>query len=531
MMKNLNRRVFLRGLGGAVVAAPFLGSVAERDAEAQSAGGGAPKRLIVLFTHYGCLTNRWFPKKSHGELTAADYEATTLKHLAPFAKKLLMPRGIRAMNEWSFGRTHGQNNDPHGQVMGSYFTCYPVTPESDKFNAKSTGRSLDHIAAEQVNPNGAAPLVMQIGGVRQDSFSNFSYDQPKQIFPGIGSPTTIYNNLTGLFGQGPVSQDTYKVARGKSVIDVVREDLESFERVRMSNADRQRLSDWKDLLHQTTNTVRAQCSAAQAEALGLTAQSVQAASQGGGLGVDLSKSTNVMMDLAVLSAICDQNRVIFMKFPGGVTFKWDGINHSKDSHGISHRVGDANMGGDCVPGVIEMIQEIDDWYAKKFAYLVGRLDSIDEGDRKLLDNTATVWFQEDSDGNSHNLNNLPILQAGDCGGYFKVGQAVNVEGGKADLAVGNSEAACGPGQTKLDFAAIDGTGTPPDVATQPINKYFCNLLNAIGVKAGADGFPAIGGSAEVICFGKHDDTKLFVSENNPVSIKDPGEFKMLRANG
>ena len=34
-----------------------------------------------------------------------------------------------------------------------------------------------------------------------------------------------------------------------------------------------------------------------------------------------------------------------------------------------------------------------------------------------------------SDGNSHNLNNLPILQAGSCGGYFKTGQAVNVENG------------------------------------------------------------------------------------------------------
>ena len=34
-MRNLNRRLFLRGLGGAVVAAPFLGSVWERAAKAQ----------------------------------------------------------------------------------------------------------------------------------------------------------------------------------------------------------------------------------------------------------------------------------------------------------------------------------------------------------------------------------------------------------------------------------------------------------------------------------------------------------------
>jgi hypothetical protein len=41
--------------------------------------------------------------------------------------------------------------------------------------------------------------------------------------------------------------------------------------------------------------------------------------------------------------------------------------------------------------------------AAQFAFLVHQLDSINEGDKKLLDNTATVWFQEMSDGNSPQL--------------------------------------------------------------------------------------------------------------------------------
>ena len=65
--------MFLRGLGGAAVAAPFLSSVAEREAKAQSATAVDPKRLIVFFTHYGCLTDRWFPKLSHGALSSTDY--------------------------------------------------------------------------------------------------------------------------------------------------------------------------------------------------------------------------------------------------------------------------------------------------------------------------------------------------------------------------------------------------------------------------------------------------------------------------
>jgi hypothetical protein len=55
------------------VAAPFLGSVADRAAKAQSSPAVAPhKRMIVMFTHHGCITTRFFPAKSQGPLSAAD---------------------------------------------------------------------------------------------------------------------------------------------------------------------------------------------------------------------------------------------------------------------------------------------------------------------------------------------------------------------------------------------------------------------------------------------------------------------------
>ena len=51
-----------------------------------------------------------------------------------------------------------------------------------------------------------------------------------------------------------------------------------------------------------------------------------------------------------------------------------------------------------------------------------------------------------------------------------------------------------------------------------------------GGSNGSAATPAIGGSAEVTHFGKYDDTALFADESNPAAIKDPGEFKALRAN-
>ena len=509
------------------MAAPFLSSVAERSARAQSIPTSAPKRLIVYFTHYGCLTDRWFPAKSHGALTSDDYKNnTTLTSLSPYASKLLMVRGIRAMNEWSFQGTLGQTTDPHTQVCGSYFTCQPVTPDSGKLNATPTGRSLDHVCAEQVNPSGGTPLFMQIGGVSGSASLTqpcISFDQPNQIFPGYGSPQQIYSSLTNLFGKGPVTSDTYKVARGNSIIDIVKDDLANLKRVPMSSSDQQKLDAWAQLLHQTTGTISSMCSTDTATKLGLTSQSVQG---GGGLTADISQVGPIMMNLAVLSAICDANRVIFMKMPPNYTFKF--LNQTVESHGLSHRIGTAFMGGTCVSGVMDMLHAIDVWYAQQFAYLVGKLDSFAEGNGTLLDNTATVWFNEMSDGDSHNLNNLPILQAGNCGGYFKTGWAVNVDGASTNMSVGNSDGDCANGST---LANLDSSGTTPStVASKPINKYFCNLMNAIGVKADSTGFPVKGGTQPVTKYGKYDDSSLFTGGGTqPAQIKSPGEYAELKA--
>ena len=546
MKHYLNRRLFLHGLGGAVVAAPFLGSIAERAAKAQGMVASDPKRLIVMFTHYGCMTDRWFPNKAHGQLTAEDFKGMSIEPLGEFADKILLPRGIRAMNEWTAQMTTGQGNDPHTQVVGSFFSCQPVTPNSDepfnlqhpgKFDASPLGPSLDHVCAKQLSPNGT-PLFMRVGNKGDNGQMAISYSGVGKDtrFPGVGTPKQAFSNLTGLFkDDGPVTPDDYMAMRGKSVVDLIKNDLETLERMDMSKADKEKLAAWKELLYSTGGSIggSAQCNEMQAEALGLTSGNIDKASQGA-LGADIvtTKITDTLdtadiySSVAVLAAVCNANPVIFLKYPGNYTFS--GLGATDENHNISHRIGNAGMGGKCVPGVNDEILMIDQFYARKFAYLVGLLNSIDEGDAKLLDNTATIWFQELSDGNAHNLNNLPIIQAGSCGGYFKTGQAVNLDNGMAELDRGNSE---GPCRDQGSVTATN-TGTPGSVGNAPINKYYCNIMNAIGVKAGEDGQPAVGGTQEVTHYGWSDKTEEFVHGENAAahSIHNPGEYAELRAN-
>ena len=549
----LSRRFFLRGLGGALVAAPFLGSIVERAAKAQSmpAPTGAPKRFIVMFTHYGCVTNKWFPAKTHGQLTAEDLVPTTLAPLAPYASKLLMPRGIRSMNEWTANMKRGQGNDSHTQIVGSYFTCQPVTPNSNmpfsfeqatKFNAKPVGPSLDHVIAKQLSPEGT-PLLLNTAGQNDAPQAAISYSAPETLYRGLNA-TQAFSGLTGLFKQGtPMSPDTYAAVRGKSVVDLVRDDLDTLERFDMSRSDKMKLEAWKTLIGQMGAAIASgQCTQDLASTLGATQENVSKASMRR-LGSDIltTKITDsldgadVYSAIAALAASCNANPVIFMKYPGNYVFS--GLDINTESHSVSHRLDNAGMQGSCLPNAVEMLLKIDGYYTQKYANLVGMLNGIPEGEGTLLDNTATVWFNEMSDGNAHNLNNAPIIQAGSAGGYFKTGGIVNVDPatpGAADMSNGNSMSACTDGTSnQMINGTSQSTGTPANIANAPINKYFCNLMNAMGVKADADGFPAMGGSAEVTKFGYSDKTEDFIGGEGAVAgatIHSPGEFAELKAN-
>lgn len=549
MTKKIDRRLFLRGIGGAAIAAPFLSTLGVKNATAQAAA--APKRLIIFFSHYGCITERWFPANAHGPLTADDLADTSLAALKDFAPKLLMPRGIRGMNEWTFEREFGQETDPHSQVMASYLTAAPVDRTSsgqtlggqlnfDKLNALAYGRSMDHYIADQLNAPGVGPLVAHFGGVKTDSTSNLSYSAPLELYTGIGTAAQMYGGLTNLGAGGggePANEDSYRVvARGQSAIDVVREDLDRLRMQSMSAADKLKLDHWAEMLHQSTNVVRGSlCTEEQAAALGISG-----GGGGGGGGNSLPNVVKPMMDLAAMTALCDQNKVIMLMMPGNTRLGFiDGVDGNTDNHGLSHRIGNANMGGTCMAGVLGMLEKIDLWYAEQFAYLVGLLDSIQETESgTLLDNSATVWLNEQSDGQAHNLNNMPILQAGSLGGYFKTGWAINVEDGDPNLSRGNSTSQCADGGS-IAFNEVQSTGTDNQYANRPMTKYLCNLMNGLGVKGNADGFPEVGGTGPVTHFGWSDDPSEFsefvpnsgqgIAEKPQGNFVDPGEFVDLLA--
>lgn len=580
MNTRMHRRMFLRGLGGAMVAAPFLQSVWEKQAKAAGTTAPGNKTFIAMFTHYGCVTTKWFPAKSHGALTKDDLQHS-IAPLAPYVNKLLIPRGIRAMNEWTInnmgvGKGRGQGNDPHLNVVGSYFTLQPVTPNTDnpvdftqatKFNATPVGTSLDHIMAQQLSSDGT-PLFMRVGnsgGTKgEGAQSGISYlktsTDPKasaNAYPGLGQVSQVFSALTGLFGTGTgtgstgMNMDTYASLRGKKVSDLVKQDLDALKRTNMSGDDKRKIDAWEALLNATGSTMTgggggtsAMCTMDVATKIGGTMANVTAAGKTTSGKDALTTMVTSTLDgadmysvMAVLSALCNYNPVVFLKYPPNYVFT--GLNIPEEAHSLSHRLSNANMSGSCYPNALTLLQTIDTYYAQKFANLVGMLDGISNPDgTTLLDNTAAVWFQEMSDGNAHNLNNLPIIHAGSCGGYFKTGWTVNVDTmntGSATLTQGMSESQCADGSSSGQVNGTNqGTGTPSAAANAPINKYFYNIMNAMGVKGDAtSGQPTKGGTAPVSAFGYSDNTVDFcggLGATSGAKIHSPGEYTDFKAN-
>jgi hypothetical protein len=343
------------------------------------------------------------------------------------------------------------------------------------------------------------------------AFSNVkgivSYQDAQTPFAPETNPQNVYSSLTGLFTTGTTTPTDYKVLQGNSIMDLVKGDLDALKRQPMSSADLGKVSDWQALLRQTEiKVVSAACNADSATTLGINSTTVKAAAARD-IATAFTTGGDMMIDLMALTMMCDANRVMILQWPGFVTFKWDGINHTYDHHSLSHRNGSVAVGGTCVSGVLDMIAQIDNWYAGRFAKLVGLIDSIKEGDRTMLDNSAVMWLPELADGNAHNNNNLPIVIAGSAGGYLKQGASVNLATGT--LGTGNSEASCSGTSTDVGFNTGSSTGN------LPLNKLHVTLLNALGWQ--------LPNWQPVTSFGTMDTSDV------TKGITNPGELTALKA--
>lgn len=443
----LHRRTFLRGIFGATLGLPFLESLRGRTVGAQTQTN---TRFLSFHCSSGVNTETFWPNL--GSLSASSFSGRGTAPLAPFADRILIPRGV-----------HGY---PVGTWTGhSEGTCQALTAAAH-VDSDAQSASIDQVIASALNPPGREALVMRPGGrdLGVAGFNSISYRSSGDRVDAESNPYRAYRSMVGLApptAPEPGDEAAERILRKRqSVIDFTRDELDDLRSMDLSAADRARLDQHFDLIRDleigmandpgiVACTLEAG-TAAELEAI--NAETVEAND-------NFPTMARYFARIAALSLACDYTRSAVLQWGAAVAgspmYRWDGINHSFRHHPISHGTTE-DFGGSDLSGWQDMLHEIDVWNMGEFAALLSLLDSYEEGEgRTLLDNTVVLCTNEFSHGQGHTTGDLPIIIAGGAG-YFRLGESLVINGSSADI------------------AGVGGTSGHS-------HKMLCTVLNAVGV--------------------------------------------------
>jgi hypothetical protein len=201
----------------------------------------------------------------------------------------------------------------------------------------------------------------------------------------------------------------------KSIIDFVLEDAQQL-RNKLGMNDRRKVDEY------LTGVRELEIRIAQAESTSSPSPSPAAAGMERPDGVpdDYREHIRLMLDLLVLAFQGDVTRIsTFMFANEGSNRSYAFMGVPDGHHDLSHHGND--------PKKHAKIQKINTFHIEQFAYFLGRLKAIPEGDGTLLDQTMIVYGSGISDGNRHNHDDLPVLLAGRGGGSLLPGRHVKYE--------------------------------------------------------------------------------------------------------
>jgi len=399
--RHLPRRTFLRGTGVAV-ALPLLDSMVPAFAAPARVRSAAPLRLAFAYVPNGIIMPGWTPSAD-----GAGYEFTRiLKPLEPFRDDLLVLSGLTHKN----GRALGDGPGDHARAAASYLTG--VHPRKTAGTDIHNGISVDQVAAQAIGNKTRFPSIelgcehgRQVGNCDSGyscAYSNsISWRSENTPNPPEVNPRLVFERL---FGSGDAADNPAGRARRhryqKSILDFVREDTETLA-AGLGPTDRRKIDEYLTAVREIEKRIE------NAEALAKDA--VPLIDRPAGVPVDYGDHLRLMFDLQVVAFQTDVTRVAtFMLAREGSNQTYRPIGVPEGHHGLTHHRGNAEW--------VEKVTRINCFHLEQFAYFIGRLKSIPDGDGTLLDHAIVSYGSGIADGNRHTHHDLPVLLLGrGCG--------------------------------------------------------------------------------------------------------------------
>ncbi len=406
---RISRRTVLRGLGTAV-ALPWLEATMPQVAFG-AATPKAPVRMAFLSVPNGMHMPDWTPDRA-----GTDFQLKpTLQPIAEFKSKMLQMSGLALDG----GKAHGDGPGDHARACATFLTgAHPKkTNGADIYN----GVSIDQLAAQKIGDETRFPSL-ELGierGAQSGSCdsgyscaysANIAWRTPTSPVAKEIDPTAVFDRL---FGEGNAGQQGLAKAKRdlyrKSILDFVQEDAKQLQK-RLGASDQRKLDEYLYAVRDIERRIGGTRKLSAAE------QGINY-SRPAGVPKKFADHTKLLFDLMTLAFQTDSTRVIsFMFANAGSNRNYPEVNVNEGHHTLSHH---GNK-----PEKHASISKVNQYHVTLLKHLLQRLDSIQEGDRTLLDNSVIMYGSGLGDGNRHNHDDLPIAAFGSGGGRLKTGQHI-----------------------------------------------------------------------------------------------------------
>jgi hypothetical protein len=175
---------------------------------------------------------------------------------------------------------------------------------------------------------------------------------------------------------------------------------------------------------------------------------------------------DVTFELMVMALKCDVTRVAAMQMvdSGGANLPWNflpeipeqgtGFHTSKRNwHDIAHNP---------VMGGVDHKRIVDKWCMDRFADLLDRMKAVQEPNGTLLSNSVVLITNHMEDGANHDVQKLPWILAGQCGGVFRTGHCAASAGKPLNGVLAD---VCNAMRVPVDYYADPEFGEPWDGLT------------------------------------------------------------------
>jgi hypothetical protein len=391
--KHLSRRTLLRGVGAAA-ALPFLDAM-------QPAFAGPVKsarRIAVVYVPNGIIMDQWTPAAS-----GKDFAFTRiLKPLEPYRDDITI---ISGLENKAAEKAQGGG---HAKASGSFLSGAP--PKYTAGADVHAGTTFDQIAAKKWAAETRVPSLQlgcedsrMVGNCDTGSScaytNSLSWKDPDSPLAVDVNPRSVFERLFGTVDPSLTpEQRARRALYRRSMLDLTRDSARSLERD-LGPADRRRMDEYLTSVREVEQRM---------DSLEKDVALMPDIDKPAGIPFVFTDYVKLMFDLQAIAFQSDLTRVSTMMIGReGSVRTYPEIEVPDPHHPLTHHRGH--------PDFIEKVTKINCLHVQLFAYFVGKLKSMPEGEGSVLDHSAILYGGALSDGNAHSNVNLPLLLAGQTG--------------------------------------------------------------------------------------------------------------------